>query len=116
MVEARDPSVGLYPEPVARQVRGLVLGTPVLMERAVLAAQKGTRELAALLARDTGDATLAVIAAATLSAARNALIEEHHTRIDAGESPDEVAADVVERAHRAFGLVEKGLSGYAVKA
>ncbi|MGV9242101.1 hypothetical protein [Streptomyces sp. NPDC003710] len=32
-----------------------------------------------------------------------------------GESPDAVAADAAERAGRAFGLVEKGLSGYAVK-
>jgi AcrR family transcriptional regulator len=115
MVEARDPSVGLNSEPFARQVRHLVMATPVLMERAFLAAQKGTRELAGLLAEETGDTTVALIAAATLSAARNALIEEHHSRVEAGEAPDEVAADATERARHAFGLIEKGLSGYAVK-
>ena len=115
MVETREASVGLHGEPFARQVRKLILGTPVLMERAFVAVQKSTRDMAAALAEETGDATLALIAASMLSAARNALIEEHHSRIDAGESPDAVAADAAERAGRAFGLVEKGLSGYAVK-
>ncbi|MGW1751070.1 TetR/AcrR family transcriptional regulator [Streptomyces sp. NPDC002092] len=116
MAETRDPSVGLHPEPFARQLRQLVLGTPVLMERAFLSAQKGTRDLAALLAEETGDPMLATVAAAMLSAARNALIEEHHARIARGETADEVAADAAERARQAFDLVEKGLSGYAVKA
>ncbi|MFC8518654.1 TetR/AcrR family transcriptional regulator [Streptomyces sp. NPDC057257] len=116
MTEARDPAVGLHPEPLSRQLRQLVLDTPALMERAILSAQKGTRDLAALLAEETGDAMLATVAAAMLSAARNALIEEHHARIAAGESADQVAADAAERARQAFGLVEKGLSGYAVKA
>ncbi|WP_369247632.1 TetR/AcrR family transcriptional regulator [Streptomyces sp. R41] len=115
MVEARDPSVGLHSEPFARQVRRLVMETPPLMERAFLAAQKGTRELAGVLAEETGDAMLATVVAATLSAARNALIEEHHNRAEAGESPDTVAADAAERARHAFDLIEKGLSGYAVK-
>jgi AcrR family transcriptional regulator len=116
MVEVHDPSVGLHSEPFAHQVRRLVIETPVLMERAFLAAQKGTRDLAAVLAQETGDAMLAMVAAATLSAARNALIEEHHSRLDAGESPEAVAADTARRAGEAFGLIEEGLSGYAVKA
>ncbi|MFJ9816119.1 TetR/AcrR family transcriptional regulator [Streptomyces sp. NPDC101151] len=116
LVEVRDPSIGLNPEPFARQVRQLVVETPVLMERAVLAAQKGTRELAGLLAAETGDLMGATVAAATLSAARNALIEEHHHRIAEGESPDRVAADAPERAGLAFGLVANGLKDYAVKA
>ncbi|WP_030938520.1 TetR/AcrR family transcriptional regulator [Streptomyces sp. NRRL S-646] len=115
MAEARDPSVGLHPEPFARQLRQLVLATPVLMERAFLSAQKGTRDLAVLLAEETGDPMLATVAAAMLSAARNALIEEHHARIARGETVDEVATDAAERARLAFDLVEKGLSGYAVK-
>ncbi|WP_330305668.1 MULTISPECIES: helix-turn-helix domain-containing protein [unclassified Streptomyces] len=116
MVESRDPAVGLNSEPFARQVRGLVMETPVLMERAFLAAQKGTRDLAAALAEETGDLMLGTIAAAMLSAARNALIEEHHRRVDAGESVDTVAADAAERAERAFALVEHGLGDYARKA
>ncbi|MFG2882808.1 TetR/AcrR family transcriptional regulator [Streptomyces sp. NPDC048297] len=116
MVEGRDPSVGLYPEPFVGQVRQLVQETPVLMERAFLAAQKGTRELAALLAADTGDRMLATVAAASLSAARNALVEENHRRVGEGEDPDRVAADAAERARSAFGLVENGLKGFAVRA
>lgn len=85
LTEERDPSVGLNPEPFARQVRQLVMETPVLMERAFL------------------------------SAARNALVEEHHRRVGAGESPEEVAADAPARVRSAFGLVEKGLKDYAVK-
>ncbi|WP_208900016.1 hypothetical protein [Streptomyces incarnatus] len=51
-----------------------------------------------------------------LSAGRTALIEERHRRIAAGESPESVAADAAERAHRAFGLVENGLKGDTVRA
>ncbi len=113
LVENRDPSVGLHSEPFARQVHRVVRETPVLMERAFLAAQKGTRDLAAALAEETGDLTLATIAAAMLSAARNALIEEHHRRAEAGDSLDDIAAAAPRHAERAFALVEHGLADYA---
>ncbi|MEU4085986.1 TetR/AcrR family transcriptional regulator [Streptomyces aureus] len=113
LVENRDPSVGLHSEPFAHQVRGVVMETPVLMERAFLAAQKGTRDLAAALAEETGDLTLATIAAAMLSAARNALVEEHHRRAEAGDSLDDIAAAAPRHAERAFALVEHGLADYA---
>ncbi|MFK4105056.1 TetR/AcrR family transcriptional regulator [Streptomyces sp. NPDC019531] len=116
MIEARDPAIGLHSEPFSHQVRKLVLETPVLMERAFLAAQKGTRELATHLAEETGDRTLALIAAATLSAARQALIEEHHRRVDAGEPIESVAADATALAERTFALVAQGLGEYARKA
>lgn len=113
MVESRDPSIGLHAEPFARRIRTVIMATPVLRERAYLSSEKGARELADLLTEETGDRTLALIAAATLTAARQALVEEHHLRIDAGESVDEVAADAAERAEKAFALVEQGLGGYA---
>ncbi|MFI9566978.1 TetR/AcrR family transcriptional regulator [Streptomyces rishiriensis] len=113
MVEGRDPAIGLHGEPLAREIRAVILATPVLRERAYVLSEKGARELAGLLAEETGDETLAVIAAATLTAARNALVEEHHRRIAAGESVDEVAADAAERARKAFALVEAGLGDYA---
>ncbi|MFI1761875.1 TetR/AcrR family transcriptional regulator [Streptomyces sp. NPDC020800] len=116
MIEARDPSIGLHGDPFFLKVRRIVEETPVLMERAVVAAQRGIRDLTALLAEETGDELLATIAASTLSGARNALIQEHHRALAAGESPDAVAAGAVERAHRAFDLVENGLRGYAPKA
>lgn len=106
MIEARDPSVGLHSEPFARRIRTVVMATPVLRERAYLLSEKGARELADLLTEETGDTTLALIAAATLTAARQALVEEHHLRIDAGETVDEVAADAALLAERAFALVE----------
>ncbi|MGW5199822.1 helix-turn-helix domain-containing protein [Streptomyces spiralis] len=58
---------------------------------------------------------VATVAAAVLSAARDALIEENHRRLDSGETPDAVAADAAERAQQAFALVEKGLRSYAVR-
>ncbi|MBL1107791.1 TetR family transcriptional regulator [Streptomyces sp. 5-8] len=116
MVERRDPSIGLHGDPFARRIRAVIMATPVLRERAYVESEKGARELADLLTEETGDPTLALIAAATLATARSALVEEHHRRIDAGESVGEVAADAVERARRAFDLVEKGLKDYAVRA
>ncbi|WP_018547474.1 TetR/AcrR family transcriptional regulator [Streptomyces sp. LaPpAH-108] len=116
MIENRDPAIGLNPDPFARRIRQLVLSTPVLTERAFLAAQRGARELAALLAAETGDLMRATVAAATLSAARSALIEEHHRRVAEGESLDLIAAEAPERARAAFELIETGLRGYAVRA
>ena len=116
MIEARDPSVGLHSELFGRRIRAVIMGTPVLRERAYVLSEKGALELAALLTEETGDATQALIVAATLTAARQALVEEHHLRIDAGETVDEVAADAALRAERAFALVEGGLRDYARKA
>ncbi|MHC5904052.1 TetR/AcrR family transcriptional regulator [Streptomyces sp. S6] len=116
LVEARDPGVGLQDAPFVRRIRAVILETPALRERAYLTSERGARQLADLLTEETGDPTLALIAAATLTATRNALIEEHHRRIDAGETVEEITRDAATRARHAFALIEKGLSGYAVKA
>ncbi|MEW1644600.1 helix-turn-helix domain-containing protein [Streptomyces sp. NPDC091219] len=113
MIETRDPSIGLHVEPFGRRIRRLIVETPVLMERAYLASEKGARELADLLQDETGDPVLALIAAATLNAARTALVEDHHRRLDAGAAVEEVVVDAAERARRAFDLVERGLGDYA---
>ncbi|SNX62279.1 TetR family transcriptional regulator [Streptomyces sp. TLI_55] len=115
MIDGRDPSIGLNAEPFARRIRSVIMATPVLRDRAYVSAEKGALELADLLTEETGDRTLALIAASTLTHVRQALVEEHHLRIDAGESVDEVAADAAERAERAFALVAGGLAGYAVR-
>ncbi|PWI16533.1 TetR family transcriptional regulator [Streptomyces sp. Act143] len=115
LIEGRDPSIGLHAEPFARRIRSVIMATPVLRDRAYVSAEKGALALAELLTEETGDRTLALIAASTLTSVRQALVEEHHLRIDAGESVDEVAADAAERAERAFALVEQGLAGYAVR-
>ncbi|MEU1595419.1 hypothetical protein ABZ468_21770 [Streptomyces sp. NPDC005708] len=49
------------------------------------------------------------------SAVRNALVEEPHSRIAVGDSPAESPAPSA-AARQPVDLVEKGLSGYAVKA
>jgi len=54
-------------------------------------------------------------AAAMISAARNALIEEHSRRIDAGEPVIAVAAEAPERTGRSFASVEHGLGDHARK-
>ncbi|MFF6992233.1 hypothetical protein [Streptomyces sp. NPDC010273] len=113
MIETRDPSIGPHVEPFGRRIRRLVMETPGLMERAYLTSEKGARELADLLKDETGDPVLALIAAATLTAARNALVEDHHRRLEAGESLEEVVADAADRARHAFALVEGGLGDYA---
>ncbi|MFJ5534472.1 hypothetical protein [Streptomyces sp. NPDC093261] len=66
--------------------------------------------------RRASDGTLALIAAATLSAALNALVGEHHRRIDGGETSTRSPPTPPNAAHRAFDLLAKGLNGYAVKA
>ncbi|MEU1163633.1 helix-turn-helix domain-containing protein [Streptomyces sp. NPDC005921] len=115
MVENRDPSIGLHADPISHQLRRLVVETPALMERAFLAMQKGAREMAALLGEETGDLMLGTVAAAMLSSARNALVEEHHRRQAEGEDIERIVADAPERVRAAFSLVETGLRGYAVK-
>ncbi len=113
MIENRDPSTGLHVEPFGRWIRLLVMETPVLMERACLTSEKGAREPTDLLKDESGDPVLALIAAATLTAARNALAEDHHRRLEAGESLEEVVADAADRARHAFDLVVGGLGDYA---
>ncbi|MET9360136.1 TetR/AcrR family transcriptional regulator [Streptomyces sp. NPDC006632] len=112
MVEVRDPSIGLNDDPRSLQARQLIQNTPVLLQRAALAFGEAERELAELLAAEGGDPMLAAVAAAQLTGARNALINEHHRRILGGESARWVATDAAERAERAFAQVENGLGGY----
>jgi hypothetical protein len=71
--------------------------------------------LADQLAAETGDHVLAHVAAAQLLGARNALSVENHRLLLAGETADAVYPGAVERAERAFDLVENGLGGYAVR-
>ncbi|GAA4117463.1 TetR/AcrR family transcriptional regulator [Streptomyces sp. NPDC048491] len=112
MVEVRDPSIGLNDDPRSLQARQLIQNTPVLLQRASLAFSQAQGELAELLAAEGGDPMLAAVAAAQLTGARNALINEHHRRILAGESAQGVADDAAERTERAFAQVENGLGSY----
>ncbi|MFH8797018.1 TetR/AcrR family transcriptional regulator [Streptomyces sp. NPDC017941] len=116
LIEARDPSVGLSDSPRTLQVLRLVTETPVLLHRAHAFHHRRQQLLATTLAEETGDPVLAEVAAAQLIGVRNAVFAEVHRRRMAGTPLDEVAAEAASLARGAFALVEKGLSGYAVKA
>lgn len=116
LIEARDASVGLSDSPRTLQVLRLVTETPVLLHRAHAFHLRRQQLLAAVLAEETGDAVLAEVAAAQLIGVRNAVFAEVHRRRMADVPLDTVAADAARLARDAFDLVEKGLSGYAVKA
>jgi AcrR family transcriptional regulator len=112
----RDPSIGLSESGNELALIQLIHRTPALARRALLWAIRGEVAAARALAEETGDELLAAVAAAQLSGVVSALTSEHHRRIIAGATPAEVARDAAERAERAFALVEKGLSTFAVRA
>ena len=116
LIEARDASVGLSDSARTLQVLRLITETPVLLHRAHAFHLRRQELLAEVLAAETGDAVLAEVAAAQLIGVRNAVFAEVHRRRVADVPLDQVAADAARLARDAFALVEKGLSGYAVKA
>ncbi|WP_030023252.1 TetR/AcrR family transcriptional regulator [Streptomyces monomycini] len=116
LLESRDPSVGLCDQQEVLSIRRLIAETPGLLLRAYANRMHGLQQLAEVLAAETGgDRMEAQVAAGQLMAARNALINENHRRLLAGESADAVYPDAVAAAHRAFGLVEQGLGDYATR-
>ncbi|MFJ8823672.1 TetR/AcrR family transcriptional regulator [Streptomyces sp. NPDC102467] len=115
-VAERDPSIGLSERGGELALIQLINGTPALARRALLWSVRGERLAAEVLTEETGDALLSSIAAAQLAGVVSALMSENHRRALAGESPADVAAGAPERVERAFALVEKGLSGFAVRA
>ncbi|OKI00301.1 TetR family transcriptional regulator [Streptomyces sp. CB02923] len=116
LLEQRDPSVGLSDNSEVLNIRRLIVETPDLLLRAHASRMHGLRQLAEVLAQESdGDRMSAQVAAGQLMAARNALINENHRRLLAGESADAVYPDAVAAARRAFGLVERGLGDYALR-
>ncbi|WP_338698168.1 TetR/AcrR family transcriptional regulator [Streptomyces sp. Q6] len=115
-IAERDPSIGLSESGNELALIQLIHRTPALARRALLWSVRGERRAAEALAAETGDPLLAAVAAAQLAGVVSALMSENHRRILAGETPDAVAAHAEERAVRAFALVEKGLSDFAVRA
>ncbi|MGA4840966.1 TetR/AcrR family transcriptional regulator [Streptomyces sp. G45] len=115
-IEARDASVGLSDSGHLMRTMQLIVETPVLLKRAHDFHVRSQGLLADVLAEETGEGVLAQVAAAQLLGVRNAVCAEIVRRRKAGEPLDRIAEDVVRLAHDAFDLVEKGLSGYAVKA
>ncbi|MFD9909943.1 TetR/AcrR family transcriptional regulator [Streptomyces sp. NPDC059063] len=116
LIEVRDPSLGLSDNPRTIEILRLIAETPVLLHRAHRFHLRGQRLLADVLAEETGEPVLAEVAAAQLIGVRNAVFAEVQRRRAAGASLDEAAEAAAQLARDAFDLVEKGLSGYAVKA
>jgi AcrR family transcriptional regulator len=114
-VAARDPSVGLSEQGNELALIQLINRTPALARRALLWSVRSERLAAEVLTEETGDALLSSVAAAQLGGVVSTLMSEHHRRVLAGETTADVAADAPERVERAFALVEKGLSGFAVR-
>ncbi|NEB81048.1 TetR family transcriptional regulator [Streptomyces sp. SID14478] len=115
-IAERDPSIGLSKQGGELALIQLINSTPALARRALLWTVRAEVMAAQVLTEETGDALLSSVAAAQLSGVIGALMSENHRRVLAGESADDVAADAPARAQRAFGLVEKGLSTFAVRA
>ena len=94
----------------------LVRSSPSLQRRAHVMhaqlAQTFARELAAVTGAAQSDPVPQMVAY-TLLGAQRALLHECHRRLDAGESPNRVAADLEPDLHRMIALLENGFSDYA---
>ncbi|MEU9089047.1 TetR/AcrR family transcriptional regulator [Streptomyces sp. NPDC087901] len=115
-VESRDPAVGVSDSPVVLGLLRLIQQTPALLTRAYAFLVRTDELLIDVLVEEGEEPAVARIVAAQLIGTRNALITENQRRLLAGESADVVAADAAVLAERGFGLLEKGLSGFATRA
>ncbi|MFC5745419.1 TetR/AcrR family transcriptional regulator [Actinomadura rugatobispora] len=95
-----------------------VMDSPALTARQREIGQRAQDELAAALAEDTGagpDDLGPRIAAAMIFSAQQVLSGEIVQRKLAGESLEEMRADVYAAVERVYGLLEDGIGRYAVK-
>lgn len=115
-IAERSPAVGLSDDRRSLETVRLILETPVLLKRAHDFHMRGQTLLADALAEETVEPVLAQVAAAQLIGVRNAVCSDAMRRRMAGEPLDAIAADTERHARAAFDLLEKGLSGFAVKA
>ncbi|MEU5598554.1 TetR family transcriptional regulator [Streptomyces sp. NPDC020298] len=100
-----DPITGLNDHPEVLAFHRLLYGTPALVARMHEYLRRSEAALAGALGGDL-DARLA---AGQIVAVRRILAEDNWRRIAAGERVDEVRADAMAAAERAFGLLEAGL-------
>ncbi|MEE1785390.1 TetR family transcriptional regulator [Streptomyces sp. SP17BM10] len=114
-LERLDPATGLNDDTVVLEVVRLVHGTPALAMRAAagFGRQAQTLLTAELLAQDPAhDELTAQVAGAQLLAVRLTLTTENQLRMLAGERAAEALPAALDRARRAFALVERGLGDY----
>ncbi|MFE4517123.1 hypothetical protein ACFRMQ_23345 [Kitasatospora sp. NPDC056783] len=114
-LERFDPATGLSDQQLVLDVIRLVHQTPALLLRATASFDHRAQSLlsAELLAQDPArDEFTAKVAAAQLLAAQLALTGENQRRMLAGERAADALPEALDRARRAFGLVENGLGDY----
>ncbi|MEW2354352.1 TetR/AcrR family transcriptional regulator [Spirillospora sp. NPDC029432] len=95
-----------------------VMDSPALTARQREIAQRAQDELAAILAEETGadpDDIGPRTVASMLMSAQFVLIQEIVARRLAGQSLEEMRADVYAAVERVYGLLENGIGDYAVK-
>ena len=100
------------------EVTRVITESPALLARERQVFDRYRESLAALMADETGaspDEVEPHAAAGALLAVHRALIDYVRRRALAGDDPPAIARGVRSEAKRALGLLEHGLSGYAVK-
>ncbi|WP_053851928.1 TetR family transcriptional regulator [Streptomyces sp. NRRL B-24085] len=105
-LERGDPATGLSDHPQVLAFHRLLYGTPALVARAHTHLERQEAALAEVLGGDL-DARLA---AGQIIAVRRVLALENWRRIAAGERIEDVRADAVAAAERAFGVLAGGLT------
>ncbi|SMF68863.1 TetR family transcriptional regulator [Streptomyces sp. Amel2xC10] len=108
---ARDPITGLSDHPGVRAFHALLYGTPALAARLHTHLERSEAALAEALAPDLPDPLDARLAAGQIVAVRRILAEENWRRIAEGELLEDVGADAVTAAERAFAVLGAGLPG-----
>jgi AcrR family transcriptional regulator len=95
----------------------IVGGSRALQHREREIVDRSTRELAALIASETGARESAIeplVAATALMGTQRAIVATVHRRVLAGESGPRLASAVRAEGRRAFALLERGLGDYGV--
>ena len=109
------PALGFSGQPFG----AMIAGSPPLRARLREIHEHQEDALAAVLAAETGagpDDLAPRIAAAQLAAVVRVLATEVMARTRDGQDAGVIAHDLTVSAHRAFGLLEPALDGYAVRA
>ncbi|MEU9078488.1 TetR/AcrR family transcriptional regulator [Kitasatospora sp. NPDC004745] len=118
-LEQLDPATGLNDDQVVLDVVRLIHRTPALAMRATAVFSHQARDLltAELLAQDPAhDELTAQIAAAQLIATRLTLTTANQRLMLTGARAADALPAALDRARRAYALVERGLGGYCTAA
>ncbi|MGW2722145.1 TetR family transcriptional regulator [Streptomyces sp. NPDC001492] len=104
-LEREDPVTGLNDHPQVLAFHSLLYGTPALVARVYAYQQRSEAALAEAL----GGGLEARLAAGQITAVQRILAMENWRRISEGERVEDVQADAVAAAERAFGVLATGM-------